>query len=541
MIQDSQLSLGTKIGWGFADAGINIFVFFKATVVMVFMTQYLGISAFMAGFVAGLVVLTDMVTDPLVGGWSDRTNTPFGRRRPFMVVGALFMFILTYLMFNPPGLTGSLAAIWVFVFYALASVGFTMVVVPLGAMATEMTKSPNERTFMMGFRMAFASIGLLLAGVLAAPDRIGEGGLTLWITIAILMLVPIFVCVLATRLAPRQESLQVLKPREQISILRKHPGFLRHVVAYAVMTLGVAILSAGITYITTNVMVQKAANGIFDTYLSQETWYLDKSGAEKTDLLERLGLKRPEEGWQTLSGQAVNEGEVQLIDPRQEGWFDALDIKALNDSAYGRRQVGALKQVLNGAIRSEVSGLPHILMGVAGSLFSTVFAMFLLGSILSQLVWVPLAGRIGRDRALVLGLSIYGAFALAYYFILSAGHFDWIIYGAFLLGFCNGAYQNLPWSILPTMIDKANAQDDVQVEGVFNGFWLSGQKIANTLGPWLLGSLLAFAGWASSLVDFQLQSKASSHALTLMMTVVPGIFFLLAIPLFLSVPKALRS
>ena len=103
----SRLSLGTKIGWGFADAGVNVFVFIKAVVILAFMTQYMGVAPSLAGLITGLVVLTDMITDPLIGAWSDRTPTRFGRRRPFMVVGMILMFVCTYLIFYPPGFEGT--------------------------------------------------------------------------------------------------------------------------------------------------------------------------------------------------------------------------------------------------------------------------------------------------------------------------------------------------------------------------------------------------------------------------------------------------
>ena len=205
--QAARLSLGTKISWGVADAGVNIFVYLKAVVIFAFMTQYMGVGASVAGLVTGLVVLTDMVTDPLIGSWSDRSSSRFGRRRPFMVAGMVLMFLFTYLMFTPPGLTGTAAAIWVFVFYALASVGFTMVAVPYGAMATEMTQSPQERTTMMGFRFAFASVGLLIAGLVATPPAIASGSMVTWIIVAVLMMLPVTICVLFTSRAPRRSRI----------------------------------------------------------------------------------------------------------------------------------------------------------------------------------------------------------------------------------------------------------------------------------------------------------------------------------------------
>ena len=543
--QAARLSLGTKISWGVADAGVNIFVYLKAVVIFAFMTQYMGVGASVAGLVTGLVVLTDMVTDPLIGSWSDRSSSRFGRRRPFMVAGMVLMFLFTYLMFTPPGLTGTAAAIWVFVFYALASVGFTMVAVPYGAMATEMTQSPQERTTMMGFRFAFASVGLLIAGLVATPPAIASGSMVTWIIVAVLMMLPVTICVLFTSRAPRVNQGTAVPFREQLALVRAHPSFIRHVMAYGVMTLGVAILSGGILFITTDVSIRQAQQNLYASYFAEDFTFdvsLDLETGEflqNENLMQRLGLLQPEGGWTDRSGDFVDASQVQAIDPREPDWFNQIDIQALQDSPYGRIQAEAVLGVLNRAVQTKVSGPAAILVGLAG-FFGAVFALFLLGSILSQLVWVPLSRVLGRGQALVIGLAAYGVLACLYLVVLRGQDPNLMIYGAFLLGFCNGAYQNLPWAILPTMIDEANASAKVNVEGVFNGFWLSGQKIANSIGPALFGLLIAWFGFEESTIGFRDQTAQASGALEVFMTVLPGIFFLLAIPLFLTVRKDLR-
>ena len=74
MSQKPELSIGTKIGWGFADAGINVFVFLKSVVILAYMTQYMGVSAAVAGWVIFAVVISDMVTDP---SWGPYRTAPF--------------------------------------------------------------------------------------------------------------------------------------------------------------------------------------------------------------------------------------------------------------------------------------------------------------------------------------------------------------------------------------------------------------------------------------------------------------------------------
>ena len=546
----SSLSLSTKIGWGFADAGINVFVFLKSVMILNFMTTYLGVNALIAGVVTSLVILTDMITDPLVGAWSDRMDSRWGRRRPFMAIGAFLMLALTYGTFAvPSALTGLPAAMWVFVFYALASIGFTMVAVPFGAMATEMTENHQERVTMTGFRMAFASVGLLLSGLIFAPQTRADFAGGAWLIVGAIMVVPILVSVLFTRKAPsitsqgdviaagkviRQHgsAASPLKLAEQLAIVFRSGAFLRHMIAYGIMTLSVSIISAGIRYITDDIVTSRAANGDFQSYLAEANL------SESQQI--RLGLMADANGgWTTRSGQTFDNPPV-VFDVQNPAFdFNMVDYASLADHPYGQEQIGAVKSVLKGAVAAELSGPLAFLVNLAG-LFSAVFALFLLGSILSQLLWVPLAGAIGRDRTLVTGLLAYGVLLGIYWFVLRSDNLNLIVALPFFLGVCNGCYQNLPWAILPTMIDKANQEEGRRVEGAFNGFWLTGQKIANALGPMLFVIFLTVGGYQPSEIGFQIQSEAASNNMEMLMSVLPAVFFLIAIPLFLTIPKALR-
>ena len=82
--------------------------------------------------------------------------------------------------------------IWVGSFFALATVGFTMVAIPYGATAGEMTQDPKERSSMMGFRMAFASVGILVGGAvipqLAGGTREGHFTASIYIAPIIILL-----------------------------------------------------------------------------------------------------------------------------------------------------------------------------------------------------------------------------------------------------------------------------------------------------------------------------------------------------------------
>ena len=85
------LSLGQKAGWGLADMGIVVFVIVKQLLILTFLTAFLGVPVGIAGFVTTAVLVFDMVTDPLIGYLSDRTESRWGRRAPWMFWGAIVM------------------------------------------------------------------------------------------------------------------------------------------------------------------------------------------------------------------------------------------------------------------------------------------------------------------------------------------------------------------------------------------------------------------------------------------------------------------
>jgi len=108
------LSLGQKAGWGLADMGVVVFVIVKQLLILNFLTAFLGVPVGVAGFVTTAVLIFDMITDPLIGYFSDRTVSRFGRRAPWMVVGALVMAAGMVALFTVPadlGQTGNL--LWV--------------------------------------------------------------------------------------------------------------------------------------------------------------------------------------------------------------------------------------------------------------------------------------------------------------------------------------------------------------------------------------------------------------------------------------------
>ena len=96
------LSLGQKAGWGLADMGIVVFVIVKQLLILAFMNSFLGIPIALAGAVTTAVLIFDIITDPIIGYFSDKTVSRFGRRSPWMLLGAVVLALAMIGIFAVP-------------------------------------------------------------------------------------------------------------------------------------------------------------------------------------------------------------------------------------------------------------------------------------------------------------------------------------------------------------------------------------------------------------------------------------------------------
>lgn len=243
------LTTGQKVGWGLADMGIVVFVVVKQLLVLTYLTAFLGVPVAIAGFATTAVLIFDMITDPLIGYLSDKTQSRFGRRAPWMFLGVLVMSAGMVGLFSVPdgmAMTGNLA--WVVAFFMLATIGFTMVAIPYGAQSGEITQDPRERSAMTGWRMAFASIGILVGGALI-PGLAGTMGYAMAaLAVTPLMVGAVWLSLWSIRNAPRIETPAMINLTAMFSLVFTNRAFVVLVLLYGVMTLAIAMITAGLPF-----------------------------------------------------------------------------------------------------------------------------------------------------------------------------------------------------------------------------------------------------------------------------------------------------
>ncbi|MFU8817410.1 MAG: MFS transporter [Pseudomonadales bacterium] len=171
-----------------------------------FYSQNLGLSLAVVGGLIALSRVTDVFTDPPIGVISDRWETRFGRRKPWMVLGAPLMLTSLWMLFVPNSafaialwrvLGGDgVSNLYLFVWISLLYLSFTLVDLPYRAWGAELSPDYDERSRVTGWREAFGYGGVLMALfiplILAATvDMAGPANALLGIAVAVIILIPL--------------------------------------------------------------------------------------------------------------------------------------------------------------------------------------------------------------------------------------------------------------------------------------------------------------------------------------------------------------
>jgi GPH family glycoside/pentoside/hexuronide:cation symporter len=165
---DNKLTLGSKIRYGLADMGFALITSAMQFFLLFYYTDVAGINPALAGAALMVGKLTwDAINDPLFGYFSDRTRSRFGRRRIYMLIGAVPLGIAAWIMFSlPKGLTGVGAFLAVLFSFWLVDSFHTLTTTPYYALTPELTRDYNERASLTSVRMVFSVFGYILGAAL---------------------------------------------------------------------------------------------------------------------------------------------------------------------------------------------------------------------------------------------------------------------------------------------------------------------------------------------------------------------------------------
>lgn len=171
-----EIKTWNRIAYGAGDMAVNITWAALGMFIIYFYTDVALIPAAAVGTLMLFGRIFDGVTDVIVGALVDKTDTRWGKARPWVLFGAIPFAACSTLLFAVPDTSISGKLIYAYVTYLLMTIAFTAVCIPYGTINALMTRDVNERAKLNVFRMFMAQIGFLLVTTVTLPlvKRLGD-------------------------------------------------------------------------------------------------------------------------------------------------------------------------------------------------------------------------------------------------------------------------------------------------------------------------------------------------------------------------------
>lgn len=159
-----RLPLSLVLAWGLPSLGLSSLLFFVQFYFLNFATDELLLPPAVVGALFALGRAWDAVSDPIVGTRSDRTRSPRGRRRPWMLAGVPLLAAFTWMTWVPPSaLEGTSLAAWVGVALLGFYTAYTVYAIPYLSLGSELSRDHHDRTRVFGVQSAAFTAGMILA------------------------------------------------------------------------------------------------------------------------------------------------------------------------------------------------------------------------------------------------------------------------------------------------------------------------------------------------------------------------------------------
>lgn len=274
-LETTKLSFKEKFGYGLGDTASNIFFQFINIFLLYYYTDVFGLEPAVVGTLFVVTRMWDAVNDPLMGAVADRTNTRFGRYRPYLLWMAIPFGLLGYLVFANPDLSPTGKTVYAYMTYIGLMMAYTAINVPYSAMMGVMTPSSEERTSLASYRFIGAFSGTLIISLCVRPlvREFGGGDEALGFKLTMALLSSIAVIMFFIAFFTTKERIKPQTSKDQsllkdLEFLIKNKPWVIMVFA-ALLTLSNVAVRGGVTTHFFKYFVGDDGTPIF--------WFLDKT------------------------------------------------------------------------------------------------------------------------------------------------------------------------------------------------------------------------------------------------------------------------
>ncbi|MBD9643895.1 MULTISPECIES: glycoside-pentoside-hexuronide (GPH):cation symporter [Pantoea] len=175
-MKGAALSFREKLGYGMGDAGCNMIGGAIMLFLNYFYTDVFGLAPALVGTLLLSVRVLDAVTDPIMGAIADRTQSRWGRFRPWLLWVSVPYVLFSVLMFTTPEWSYDNKVIWAFVTYFLMSLTYTAINIPYCSLGGVITNDPGERVSCQSYRFVMVGIATLILSLSLLPMAEWFGG-----------------------------------------------------------------------------------------------------------------------------------------------------------------------------------------------------------------------------------------------------------------------------------------------------------------------------------------------------------------------------
>ena len=227
-----KLSKSKLIGYGSGDFALGILINCIIFHLIYFYTDVFYINAVAAGSIILISRILQGFINPYIGNLSDKTETRWGKKRPFILFGALPMGLLFFFIFAPVGIISENNFTYGLITLTLFFIVFSTVMIPYAALPASMTRDSHERSVISAYRMVFSLIGAVIAASCTKPlvslftdEAVGFRMVGLIFGIIAAMILLITFSVVREKDMPESKT-EELKFSEKLKLIRHNTPFI---------------------------------------------------------------------------------------------------------------------------------------------------------------------------------------------------------------------------------------------------------------------------------------------------------------------------
>jgi Na+/melibiose symporter-like transporter len=468
-----KLSFAEKAGYSLGDGAAN-FVFQTMILFQLsFYTDTLGVAAAAAGSLLLAGRLWDAFFDPMMGVIADRTNTRWGKFRPWVLWTAVPWGVVMVLAYTNPGWHDPWNIVWACVTNVLLMTLYSANNTPYSAMTGVMTGDVNERTSLSSYRFVAALIAQLIVGGFTLPlvAKFGHGNnakgwqmtFTLWAAICVVLFATTF---LSTKERIQPDPRQKSSPRQDFgSLLLNKPWkamFVLTLVHFAVL----AMRGGTLFY-------------YFQYYVNHDSLF---------DMLRNLGLT-------ATAGGSTDAGV----------WYSLLNTFGL----------------IVDEGKSNVASVGFSLLNISGQLVTVLGVVFS----------TALCERFGKKLVAIAGFSVTTVL-MALFVLVPAQSIGAIFLLEWARSLAYAPTIPLIWAMFADVVDYSEWKTGRRTTGIIYATILFGLKTGLSLGGAAAGWLLSAYGYRANAV----QTVTALKGIRMTISVFPAILFVAVVACLIAYP-----